>query len=207
MTSVDSRKQLLGAGDMLTSEMRKRLLDEIEGYKIPLHPDPTVIGLRHTYEIQARLDSYRDRVGSIYIDALGDVSEMEKTLTELNFVYKMKSMQEMNKDTIKILKSADLRNSAVDTLLIRDLELIKNAEKDLITSKTFLSQVQTSYSDLKLKLETIENQLKIVGHMSGHGEFQHGNRNTPPSDKVRLVTGEPHAEQQQGDFKGSVGPS
>jgi hypothetical protein len=159
---------------MLNSEQRTKLLQEIEVYKIKtkIEGDPSETGLSFNYALLAALSEYITRTGSIVVEAIGHVAEVERILKDLNHSYNVKKMIESNKNEIKILKSADLRNSAVDLLLSRDLELIKNEEKDYIDAKAFLDQTKLGHSDLKLKREVIDSQMDILGHMRGIGEIR-----------------------------------
>lgn len=171
---------------MKTDEGRRKLIDEIEGYKIPLCSDPSVDGLKSLYETQARLDSYRDRVDSIHCEALDDLAEIEIILRDLNFDFKQKYLVESSKDIVKILKSADLRTTAVETLLTRELKNIKDAENDQTRCKLFFDKVSSVYSDIRNKMKTIETQLTIIGHMRTNGEFFNARPKSAGPGDVRI---------------------
>jgi len=167
---------------MLNSEQRTKLLQEIEVYKIKTHidGDPSETGLGFNYSLLAELVEYISRTGSIVVEAIKHVAAIEGILKDLNHSYNVKRMTETNKDNIRILKSADLRNSAVDLMLLKDLELIKNAEKDYIDAKAFLDSTRQHHSDLRQKHEVIKSQMEIMGHMRGIGEIR---RPSQPQEK------------------------
>ena len=166
-------------------EQRRKMLDEIEVIKsrTKIDGDPTQNGLSFNYARASAIDGYRIRIGSILSEAISDVAEMDKIVSDVKQSYETKKRQEMNKDQIKILKSADQRNAAVDLMLARDLELINNAEKDRIDSQAFYDRVRVAHDDIRRSKETMDLQMDIHGAMRGIGEVH----NISPDQKTRLV--------------------
>jgi len=174
---------------MKTPNERKKLLEEVESYKKNLSPDPSITGLKVTYSLASELDSYRTRTGSILLESIGDVTEMEKILKDLKFDYEKKFNKEISKENIKILKSGELREAAANLMLGFEQDSIHKAERELLDAQTFIDQIRQSYTDLKDKIRTIRQQIDIVALMETHGELDKGFKDR--ANRVRLTIGDP----------------
>lgn len=150
---------------------RTHILQEVNSYRIPLNADPNLVGLKDTYRILTTIDSYRDRVSSIISDVLSFLNELTSSYNKAKANLEFAKASEMNKDTIKILKSADIRESAIYVNTAPQIRIVEDLDNKIQTIKNFLTQLELVYSDIKDKIRNIKKQIDIVTIMGALGEY------------------------------------
>ena len=144
-------------------------LNELAQYQVTLPTEPGVTGIDTLFKLSSVITSYRDRVGSMLGEAIEMVKTAEINKRKVEAEYNLKRSQNLNMDSIKILKSADLREAAIDVILAAEKNALIAAENELLEASTFRDRVRIKYEDLKDELRTIKRQLESVNFLYALG--------------------------------------
>jgi hypothetical protein len=152
---------------MKTKEERNKVLLEIESMRRPLPLNPDRIGVASLYELSSALFSYRERLTSIFHEAIDDLNEANKSLIIANEQHKEKSSELLNRDEIKILKPISVQQAACDVHLRPFNKMVLEAELNVSDCENFLRKVQISHEDIKDKIRTLRLQSDLSVQLNG----------------------------------------
>jgi len=153
---------------MFTIEQYKNKLAELIQLKDSIHldTDPVASGL-HTFNTKlAEIQSCRERVTALVLESLWNKAEAQRLLHVAQEEYDTAVANILNIDeTVKNLRSSELRMAKVNAIVIDKLAKLKEAERLFNYSETFLKSVQAIARDVESKNENLIHQIFTVRMM------------------------------------------
>jgi hypothetical protein len=174
----------------MTQEDRIKVLSEINSYVARLPTDPNIMGIEALFKLASDATAYRERVSGILGEAIEDVKNAEKAKLVATFKFKEKRSGHLGDDTIKILKSADLRDAAISVILAAEEKTVARAELELLDATSFKDRLKLKYEDLKDVLRTLNSQLGCVDILCKLGAIKRVDGQQLPSSGTRLTNGD-----------------
>jgi len=134
--------------------------------KIVLDKDPISTGLNFNSQL-AELQAAKERVSQILLDAIWNKQAKEIVYKKAKHDYEKAYNNTITSQEVRSLKSADLRESKTESLLVEIKDKLLQAEMDLDVANTFYKTVHHVYDLLKSKNENIVNQIRVVHTLTG----------------------------------------
>jgi hypothetical protein len=127
--------------------------------------DPVSEGLDYFNRKYSEIQSARERVLSIILDALWNRSELDAEISKLKQEYSTEYAKILVRDDVKPLKSSDLREAVANNELNSYVSRLATLERDRIIADAFYRNAVLVYEDLKDKNDNIGQQLLTVRAM------------------------------------------
>ena len=147
----------------MTSERMQELVTELNGMKISLDEDPTVVGLDSFNEKLSKLDAYNERLADIFQEALQTKCEMELERLSAEVEYEQSYNESLaTSKEIQALRSNDIRKAILDTKLKPYVERKHLATITALKAENFFKRIEKRYKDLEAKSERLYKQMDVV---------------------------------------------
>ena len=130
-----------------------------------LEKDPLSLGLNYFNEKFYEIQSCRDRVLSLLIEAIWYRATLNSELAILQNEYETKLSQILVRDEVKLLKSNELRLAVANNELRPLLDKIKTKEREVAVADAYYKTVTIVYEELKSKNENLAQQFLTVRAM------------------------------------------
>jgi len=150
----------------------EKLSEELKTYAVKLI-EPSSYPTEVINKKLVKIQSYKDRVQSIYEDAISNRNILEKKLNDLEEEFEREKERLMiNDKEIQELSSQDKRNAALNNKLKDKLEKIRIARNHLLDAKDFESKVKSRYANLESTNKNISRLISTLGIMFMRGELK-----------------------------------
>jgi len=149
---------------MIDYEGRLKELDTIRKSTI-LEKDPLSVGLNYFNEKFYEIQSCRDRVLSLLIEAIWNRTSLNSELSTLQSEYESRLSQILIRDDVKPLKSNELRLAVANNELRSLVDSIKAKEKEVAVADSYYKTVTIIYEELKSKNDNLIQQFLTVRAM------------------------------------------
>lgn len=152
---------------MFTKEQYKEKLIELDNLKncVSLDPDPISVGLNEFNKKLAEIESCRERVTSLILEAIWNRSEAQQLLDEAQADYDKKVQELLITPDIEKLRSSELRMARVNNLLKNELDKLRDIQKLYNFADAFLKSVQAVDKILESKNENLLQQIGQIKFM------------------------------------------
>jgi hypothetical protein len=130
-----------------------------------LEKDPLSLGLNYFNEKFYEIQSCRDRVLSLLIEAIWNRVTLNSELSMLQSEYEAKLSQILVRDDVKPLKSNELRLAVANNELRDLVERIKAKEREVAIADAYYKTVTVIYDELKSKNDNLIQQFLTVRSM------------------------------------------
>jgi hypothetical protein len=130
-----------------------------------LEKDPFSIGLDYFNEKFYEIQSCRDHVLSLLIEAIWNKVTLNSELSTLQNEYESKLSQILVRDDVKPLKSNELRLAVANNELRSIVDSIKMKEKEVAVAESYYKTVMVIYEEFKAKNDNLIQQFLTVRSM------------------------------------------
>lgn len=150
------------------STLRRELAD----IHIDLDPDPAATGVGQLNAKIAEVHALKDRVATILVEAIANVSERDRTYNEAKIIYEAKFDAILNNDaSVQNLKSEGLRRAACNAKLPDEFARVNATQIDLADAESFQKIVQAKYNLLDSANTNISRQISVIQLQVDVGEI------------------------------------
>jgi hypothetical protein len=149
---------------MIDYNARLKELDAIRE-STALARDPLSAGLAYFNEKFYEIQSCRDRVLSLLIEAIWNRTMLNSELATLQNEYEAKLSQVLVRDDVKPLKSNELRLAVANNELRPLVDSIKRKEQEVVVADSYYKTVTVIYEELKAKNDNLIQQFLTVRAM------------------------------------------
>ena len=154
---------------MFTKEDYEARIKELKELKsaVVLDADPTAKGLKTFNEKLAFIQSSRERIAELVLEAIWNKNEAQVTHDTVEAIYEKKVSQTVSSNPdVMSLKSADLRKAKTDDLLNVELSTVQQASIDLLYADSFYKSVQVIDKLYDVKNNNLLQQIFTVRMMT-----------------------------------------
>lgn len=130
-----------------------------------LERDPLSAGLAYFNEKFYEIQSCRDRVLSLLIEAIWNRTTLNSELATLQNEYESKLSQILVRDDVKPLKSNELRLAVANNELRSLVDSIKMKEQEVAVADSYYKTAMIIYEELKAKNDNLIQQFLTVRAM------------------------------------------
>jgi len=130
-----------------------------------LEKDPLSAGLNYFNEKFYEIQSCRDRVLSLLIEAIWNRTALNSELSTLQSEYESRLSQILIRDDVKPLKSNELRLAVANNELGSLVDNIKAKEREVAVADSYYKTVTVIYEELKAKNDNLIQQFLTVRAM------------------------------------------
>jgi len=149
---------------MLTQEQYKQKLNELIELKnkVVLDSDPVAGGLQSFNKKLSELELCRESTASKMMEANWNRSEYEQAHSEAKARYEDKVNKCLQAEEVKSLRSADLRLAYVNTVVLDELNALRESEKDLAFAKAYYNNARIVEEILDAKNTNLIKQIDQI---------------------------------------------
>lgn len=148
---------------LLSIEEREKRLTEVFKINVPLDADPVAYGLSPINAKIAELQAQKDRVNTLFLEAIKNRHEAQSIVDEVQFNYdnKLETLLATNAE-VQGQKSEALRKAVANTKIVQEVLDLHHAQQDLSDADSYFKQIQQSYSHLEGVNSSLSRQISVI---------------------------------------------